>query len=58
MQGGLGNAGLGRDLAEADALVLEQPSVFDFVGWVGDRSADTAAGGFGDGDGAGGAFGR
>ncbi|WP_010309802.1 cation:proton antiporter [Saccharopolyspora spinosa] len=49
--------GLGDDLAEADALVFEQPGVFDFVFGVGDGTADAAVGGFGDGAGVCGAFG-
>jgi hypothetical protein len=57
VQGGLGDAGLGGDLAEAVALLVQQPGVFDLVIGVGDGSADAAAGGFGDGAGVGGALG-
>jgi hypothetical protein len=36
---------------------VQKPGVVDFVFGMGDRSADAAAGGFGDGSGVGGAFG-
>jgi hypothetical protein len=57
VQGCLGDAGLGRDLAEGVALGPERPSMFDLVGGVGDRPANVSAARFGDGAGVSGALG-
>jgi len=48
VQGGLRDAGLGRDRAEALAVGFEEPRVLDLVGGVGHGAADVAALGLGD----------
>src|SRR5207247_426518 len=49
VQGSLGDAGLGRDLAEAVTAVPEQPRVLDLVCRVGEGPPELPSGGFGDG---------
>lgn len=49
VQRGLGDAGLGRDLAERVSLAVEEPGILDLFFGVGDGPANMPSGGFGDG---------
>jgi hypothetical protein len=51
VEGGLGDASLGRDLAEAVAAAPKQPRVLDLARRMGDRSAYLPPSGLGDGAG-------